>query len=80
MSLFDGIKRLFGSSAPAVVDEAAEALRLQMQARCLHFRRLLAANKAALEIMADIEERMTPKAKGGYRPCDMTYVRSAAAR
>jgi pyruvate,water dikinase len=81
MSLFDGIKRLFGSSsAPAVVDEAAEALRLQMQARCLHFRRLLAANKAALEIMADIEERMTPKAKGGYRPFDMTYVRSAAAR
>ena len=82
MSFFDALTRLFigGPASSPEADAAAEVLRKQMQARCAHFRRLLSANKVALEIMADMEERMTPKAQGGYRPFDMTYVRSAASR
>lgn len=82
MGVLDVLSRWFAGSSQVSPEAAAEAeaLRRQVKARCAHFRRLLSANKVALEIMADIEEHMTPKAQGGYRPFDMTYVRSSASR
>ena len=81
MGLLDALGGLFGPKPPTPEELAtAETLRRQVQARCAQFRRLLSANKAALEIMADMEERLSPKSAGGFRPFDMAYVRSQASR
>ncbi|SHN66095.1 PEP/pyruvate-binding domain-containing protein [Desulfovibrio litoralis] len=50
---------------------AVEALKDAFNARCKQFRVLLSANKRALEIMADMEARLS-----GETPFDMSYVRS----
>lgn len=49
---------------------AEETLRKRMVERCQRFKRLLSANKSALEGMAEIEERLS-----GNAPYSMSYVR-----
>lgn len=75
----NSLLRRFGAlfqreESPAVKAEA-ERLRLVYRERCTHFRRLLSANKSALEIMADMED-----AQRGVRPFGMHYVRGACTR
>lgn len=75
MAFLDAIWGLFRPSATLSPDSfaAEEALRKAMLARCQHFKRLLAANKSALEGMADIEERLN-----GTSPYSVNYVRRMA--
>lgn len=62
--------------APSAADEAAaDALRARFRERCAHFRRLLSANKAVLETMADVEQRLR-----GPQPFGMPYVRGVVTR
>jgi pyruvate,water dikinase len=68
--------RLFGGSTPEPASPAElEALRAAYRERCESFRRLLAANNAALDIMASMEEALR-----GLKPFGMTFVRGQCAR
>lgn len=54
---------------------AAERVKAHFRERCTGFRRLLSANKAALEAMADMEECLH-----SGRPFGMSYVRGVCTR
>lgn len=54
---------------------AAERVKAHFRERCIHFRRLLSANKAALEAMAEMEERLH-----SGRPFGMSVVRGLCTR
>lgn len=72
MAFFDPLLALFRPPATPSADSLAaeEALRKTTMERCQRFRRLLAANKSALEGMAEIEERLH-----GTAPYSINYVR-----
>lgn len=59
---------------PAVLARE-EALAARLRERCTHFRRLLSANKNALEVMSEIEERLA-----GRTPFGMEYIRAVTGR
>ena len=68
--------RLLGGSKPEPASPAElEALRAAYRDRCESFRRLLAANNAALDVMASMEEALR-----GLKPFGMTFVRGQCAR
>lgn len=68
---------VFGPPAPPSPEALAaeEALRQHTLERCRRFRRLLSANKSALEGMADMEEKLH-----GSAPYSMSYVRRVCTR
>ena len=73
---FRALGKLFGGSKPEPASPAElEALRAAYRARCESFRRLLAANNAALDVMASMEEALR-----GLKPFGMTFVRGQCAR
>ncbi|MGE9986419.1 PEP/pyruvate-binding domain-containing protein [Desulfovibrio sp. SGI.169] len=64
------------ASAPAPAEQAREEeFKKRLRERCARFRRLLSANKSALEAMSDVEERLA-----GAKPFGMDYVRAASTR
>lgn len=78
MSLRERLRRLFGreETLPDAGEEAREeAVKAVVRRRCESFRRLLSANKGALEAMSDMEDLLR-----GTRPFGMGQVRSAATR
>lgn len=78
MSIFQHISKLWQRAEPEASPEALaaeQALRQRMADRCQRFRRLLSANKAALEGMAEIEEHLK-----GTAPYSMSYVRGVCTR
>ena len=74
MSIISFLKRLFAPSAESVEKalEQEENVRASFKARCDHFKKLLSANKRALETMASLEEDMR-----GERFFSMSYVRAS---
>ncbi|MDR1777825.1 MAG: phosphoenolpyruvate synthase [Desulfovibrio sp.] len=71
------LRRLFGAESLAgnKEDQEREALfRARLQERCERFRRLLSANKKALEAMSDMEGHLA-----GTAPFGMGYLRSAVS-
>jgi pyruvate,water dikinase len=74
------LRRLFGGN-PAAGEARGEdsaheaAFRVRLQERCERFRRLLSANKKALEAMSDIEERLA-----GDAPYGAGYLQTAAGK
>lgn len=68
---------MFGAAPPPSPEAIAaeEALRQHTVERCRRFRRLLSANKSALEGMADMEEKLH-----GSTPYSMNYVRRVCTR
>ncbi len=79
MAFFDCIRKLFWGEKDDVASPEdlarEEELRERVRERCALFRRLLTANKTALEIMSDIEAHLA-----GERPFGMDYVDAAATR
>lgn len=82
MGLLQKLARMLGMASPQktspehdAAEEAAEEIRQRFRERCSRFRRLLAANKSALEAMADVEKRLHNPV-----PFGMGYVRGVAAR
>lgn len=77
MAFFDTFWALFRPSQQQSPESAAaeEALRTRTVERCQRFRRLLSANKAALEGMAEIEESLS-----GTAPYSMSHVRRVCTR
>ncbi len=79
MDFFDSIRKFFwgGEDAVASPEDLAreEELRKRVREHCAHFRRLLTANKTALEVMSDMEEHLA-----GEVPFGMDYVDAAATR
>ncbi|MCM0755352.1 PEP-utilizing enzyme [Desulfovibrio aminophilus] len=74
--IFRALGDLLRGSRPEPPSPARlEALRAGYRARCESFRRLLAANNAALDIMASMEEALR-----GQKPFGMTFVRGQCAR
>ncbi|WP_165072538.1 PEP/pyruvate-binding domain-containing protein [Desulfovibrio sp. ZJ200] len=78
--VLESVRRLCGGRNPDAtpdVEELAreEEFKARLRERCARFRRLLAANKNALEAMSDVEERLT-----GRRPFGMSYVRAVSTR
>ena len=63
------------SDVPDTLDPVAEEVKARFRERCARFRRLLSANKAALEAIADVEQRLH-----GVQPFGMSYVRGAVTR
>lgn len=55
--------------------EREEAFKARIRERCTRFRRLLSANKTALEAMSDMEEHLA-----GSRPFGMDYVHAVSTR
>lgn len=78
MAFIDWLRRRLGA-VPREPDPAQlareEALKTRLRDRCMRFRRLLSANKAALEAMSDVEEHLA-----GPRPFDMAYVQAVCTR
>lgn len=64
-----------GSAPVKAVEGDANALRLEFQDRYHHFKRLLASNNRALELMTELE-----KALEGNTPFSMKFVRSRTTR
>lgn len=79
MALFQSLRRWLGLGAPSEPDPESmareEALRARLRERCRRFRRLLSANKAALEAMSELEDRLN-----GAHPYGMDYVRAISTR
>ncbi|MBO4369677.1 MAG: phosphoenolpyruvate synthase [Desulfovibrio sp.] len=77
MNILHRFLELFGESAEdrARAKAHEEALRLKIVERCRQFRRLLARNKSALELMSDMEAHLE-----GTRHFDMDYVRSSGQK
>lgn len=75
MPFFDALVAMFRPAATPSSESLAaeEALRKAMLERCQRFKRLLAANKSALEGMAELEERLH-----GTAPYSISYVRRVA--
>lgn len=78
--VLESLRRLFGgrkADDPLDSEELAreEEFKACLRERCARFRRLLAANKNALEAMSDVEERLA-----GRRPFGMSYVRAVSTR
>lgn len=74
-SLLARFRAMFDRPADPAAQAEAERLRAVYRERCAQFRRLLSANKSALEVMADMEDAL----RGG-RPFGMHYVRGACTR
>ncbi|MBO4301050.1 MAG: phosphoenolpyruvate synthase [Desulfovibrio sp.] len=79
MTLLNWLKRRFENRKNRVPhpEELAqeEALKARLRDRCVRFRRLLSANKAALEAMSDVEEHLASS-----RPFGMPYVQAVTTR
>ncbi len=79
MALLKHLRRWLGRGEPPAPDPAElareEAFKVRLRERCARFRRLLSANKSALEAMSDVEERLA-----GVKPFGMDYVRAASTR
>ncbi len=79
MALFAWLQHLLGRGKPQEPDPEQlareEALKARLRDRCLRFRRLLSANKAALEAMSEVEERLA-----GTHPFGMAYVQAVSTR
>lgn len=79
MALLKHLRRWLGREETPAPDPAELALEEEFKARlrerCARFRRLLSANKSALEAMSDVEERLA-----GAKPFGMDYVRAASTR
>ena len=73
MTVLEKLYRRLKARPPRGPQEDVEALRMAFKTRYHAFKRLLAANRKAMDIMADIELRL---ADG--RPFDMAFVRSRA--
>lgn len=78
--VLESLRRLFGGGKPddpLDPEELAreEEFKARLRERCARFRRLLSANKNALEAMSDVEERLN-----GRRPYGMSYVRAVSTR
>lgn len=79
MNVLRKIASLFGAAPPdyqcLAPDPAAEDIKARFRERCRRFRRLLSANKTALEAIAEVEHLLrSPK------PFSMRHIRSAATR
>ncbi|MBQ9537377.1 MAG: phosphoenolpyruvate synthase [Desulfovibrionaceae bacterium] len=59
----------------ALQQASEEALAQKIRLRCSQFRRLLARNKTALELMSDLEEHL-----GGAKQFGMDYIRGTGAK
>ncbi len=70
MAIIDTIRNMIRKKREMAAKKHAQDM-LAFLDKCEHFRLLLAANHAALEIMSDMGEAL-----GGLRPVDMNHVRS----
>ena len=79
MAVLKRLRRWLGRGEPPAPDPAElareEEFKVRLRERCARFRRLLSANKSALEAMSDVEERLA-----GVKPFGMVYVRAASTR
>ena len=79
MAVLKRLRRWLGRGEPPAPDPAElareEEFKVRLRERCARFRRLLSANKSALEAMSDVEERLA-----GVKPFGMDYVRAASTR
>lgn len=79
MTMLKHLRRWLGRGEPPAPDSAAlareEEFKARLRERCARFRRLLSANKSALEAMSDVEERL-----GGVKAFGMDYVRAVSTR
>ena len=79
MTMLKHLRRWLGCGESPAPDSAAlareEEFKARLRERCARFRRLLSANKSALEAMSDVEERL-----GGVKAFGMDYVRAVSTR
>lgn len=79
MALLKYLRHWLGRERPSEPDPAVlareEELKARLRERCARFRRLLSANKRALEAMSEVEDRLT-----GTRPFGMDYVHAVSTR
>ena len=79
MALLKYLRHWLGREQPSEPDPAVlareEELKARLRERCARFRRLLSANKRALEAMSEVEDRLT-----GARPFGMDYVHAVSTR
>ena len=79
MALLKYLQRLLGREQPSEPDPAElaleEELKVRLRERCARFRRLLSANKRALEAMSEVEDRLS-----GAKPFGMDYVHAVSTR
>lgn len=79
MALLKYLRHWLGREQPSEPDPAAlareEELKARLRERCTRFRRLLSANKRALEAMSEVEDRLT-----GAKPFGMDYVHAVSTR
>lgn len=79
MAVLKRLLRWLGRGEPPAPDPAElareEEFKVRLRERCARFRRLLSANKSALEAMSDVEERLA-----GVKPFGMDYARAASTR
>lgn len=79
MTLFDSLRKWLGREGSEEPDAEQlareEAFKARLRERCARFRRLLSANKTALEAMSDVEEHLS-----GARPFGMDYVHAVSTR
>ena len=79
MALLKYLRHWLGREQPSEPDPAVlareEELKARLRERCARFRRLLSANKRALEAMSEVEDRLT-----GARPFGIDYVHAVSTR
>ena len=79
MALLKYLRHWIGRDQPGEPDpeELAreEELKMRLRERCARFRRLLSANKRALEAMSEVEDRLN-----GAKPFGMDYVHAVSTR
>ena len=79
MALLNSLRKWLGRGEPLEPDAEQlareEAFKARLRERCTRFRRLLSANKTALEAMSDVEEHLA-----GARPFGMDYVHAVSTR
>lgn len=79
MALLKYLRHWIGRDQPGEPDpeELAreEELKTRLRERCARFRRLLSANKRALEAMSEVEDRLN-----GAKPFGMDYVHAVSTR
>ncbi len=73
--MFEWLTQLFKRKGKVPSEEQLEALRAAFRIQYQNFRRLLAANNNALNLMAEIEEALN-----GVRPVSMAFIRSRSTR
>lgn len=78
MALVNALRRWLGGRPAAPDPEALareEAVKARLRERCARFRRLLSANKSALETMSEVEDSLA-----NPRPFGMDYVQAVCTR